>query len=72
VHVHGAEGWLYKPFERDDTTGEHRITLVRERDGAEVAFTVPAFVEQGEELSEIARIVIRASERWRELEGLGG
>ena len=37
----GADGWHYKPFERDDATGEHRITLVREEDGEEVGFTLP-------------------------------
>jgi hypothetical protein len=67
-----AEGWSYLPFERDDATGEHRITIVRESDGEEVHFTLPAFVEQGDELGEITRLVIRARLRWRELKGLGG
>ena len=40
VPVAGAEGWLYLPFERDDATGEHRITLVREEDGEEIQFTL--------------------------------
>ena len=70
--VHGAEGWLYMPFERDAATGEHRITLVREEDGEEVVFTLPSFVEQGDELGQIALLVIRARLRWRELKGLGG
>ena len=68
----GADGWRYLPFERDEATGEHRITLVRESDGEEVAFTLPSFVEQGDELGEIALLVIRARSRWRELKGLGG
>jgi hypothetical protein len=72
VAVAGAEGWLYLPFERDDATGEHRITLLREADGEEVRLTLPAFVEQGDELGEIALLVIRARQRWRELKGLGG
>ena len=72
IPVAGAEGWLYLPFERDEATGEHRITLVRESDGEEVSFTLPSFVEQGDELAEIALLVIRARERWRELKGLGG
>ena len=67
-----GEGWLYRPFERDDATGEHRITIVRESDGEEVRFTLPGFVEQGDELGEITRLVIRARLRWRELKGLGG
>ena len=72
IPVAGAEGWHYQPFERDEATGEHRITLVRETDGEEVRLTLPAFVEQGDELGEIALLVIRARERWRELKGLGG
>ena len=68
--VTGADGWSYLPFERNEETGEHRITLVR--DGLEVAMTLPAFVEQGDELREIALQVIRARERWRDLKGLGG
>lgn len=69
--VTGADGWSYLPFERDEETGEHRITLMRE-DGLQVAMTLPAFVEQGDELREIALLVIRARERWAELKGLGG
>ena len=65
VPVAGAEGWRYEPFERDDATGEHRITLFREEDGEEVRMTLPGFVEQGDELGEIALLVIRAHERWR-------
>ena len=71
IPVAGADGWLYLPFERDDATGEHRITLVREEDDEEVRFILPSFVEQGDELGEIALIVIRARQRWRELKGLG-
>ena len=71
VAVAGAEGWLYLPFERDDATGEHQITLLREEDGEQIRFTLPSFVEQGDELGEIALLVIRARQRWRELKGLG-
>ena len=72
VAVAGADGWLYLPFRHDENTGEHEITLVREDDDEEVRFTMPAFMEQGDELGEIALIVIRARERWRELKGVGG
>jgi hypothetical protein len=72
VPVHGAEGWHYKPFEHDEAHNLHRITLVRESDGEEVVFTMPDFVEQGDELGEITLLVIRARNRWRELKGLGG
>jgi hypothetical protein len=72
VPVAGVEGWRYAPMERDDATGDHRITLIREEDGEEVVFTMPHFVEQGDELAEITLLVIRARQRWRELKGLGG
>ena len=72
IPVAGADGWLYLPFEHDDATGEHRITLVREEDGEEVRFTLPSFVEQSDELGEIALLVIRARQRWREVKGVGG
>jgi len=71
IAVAGAEGWRYLPFERDDATGEHRITLEREEDGEQVRFTLPSFVEQGDELGEIALLVIRARQRWRTLKGVG-
>jgi hypothetical protein len=72
VPVAGADGWYYLPFRRDEDSGEHRITLQREEDGEKTSFTLPAFVEQGDELGEIALLVIRARERWRELKGVGG
>jgi hypothetical protein len=72
VPVRDADGWHYRPFEHDEAHNLHRITLVREEDGEEVTFTMPDFVEQGDELGEIALLVIRARQRWRELKGLGG
>jgi hypothetical protein len=71
VAVAGADGWHYLPFGTDERTGEHEITLERDEDGEQVRFTMPSFVEQGDELGEIALIVIRARERWRELKGVG-
>jgi hypothetical protein len=71
VPVAGAEGWYYLPFRRDEASGEHQITLEREEDGERWTFTLPHFVEQGDELSEIAQIIIRARNRWRELKGVG-
>jgi hypothetical protein len=50
--------------------GSHAVTLACD-DGATLRFVVPSFVERGEELGEIARILVRAHDRWRELEGLG-
>ena len=72
VPVAHADGWHYLPFRRDESSGDHRITLVREEDNEEVTFTLPGFVEQSDELAEIALLVIRARERWRELKGVGG
>lgn len=71
VGVAGADGWRYKPFEHDTAHHMHRITLVRDADGEEVSFTLPDFVEQGDEIGAVALVVIRARERWRELKGLG-
>jgi hypothetical protein len=71
IPVADTDGWYYLPFERDEATGDHRITLVREEDGERWTFTLPHFVEQGDELSEIAQIIIRARNRWRELKGVG-
>jgi hypothetical protein len=68
--VPGAEGWSFLPLERNDETREHHITLERD-DGERVEMTLPSFVEQGDELQEIALLVIRARERWRDLKGLG-
>ena len=69
--VPGADGWSFLPLERNDETAEHHVTLERE-DGVTVELTLPSFVEQGDELEQIAAIVIRARERWGDLKGLGG
>lgn len=69
--VPGADGWTYLPFERSDETREHHITLIRAEDGETVEMTLPSFVERGDELNQIALLVLRARERWRDLKGLG-
>jgi hypothetical protein len=33
--------------------------------------TLPSFVQRGDELDQIALVVIRARQRWREVKGLG-
>jgi hypothetical protein len=68
--VPGADGWSFLPLERNDETREHHVTLERD-DGERVEMTLPSFVEQGDELEQIARLVITARERWGELKGLG-
>jgi hypothetical protein len=72
VAVAGADGWYYAPDRGDEAGDERRITLVHDEEGEETTFTVPSFVAQGDELGEIALLVIRAHERWRALKGVGG
>ena len=67
--VAGAEDWFYLPFERLEDSDEHRVTLVRNEH--QIGMTLPLFIDKGEELGEIALLVIRAHERWREEKGLG-
>jgi hypothetical protein len=69
--VPNADGWSYRPFEQVAETREHHITLIRDADGETVEMTLPSFVERGDELDQIALLVIRARERWRDLKGLG-
>lgn len=69
--VPGADGWSYLPIEQVAQTREHHITLVRDADGETVEMTLPSFVERGDELDQIAVLVITARQRWRDLKGLG-
>jgi hypothetical protein len=69
VNIGDASGWSYLPF--DVSGNEIEVTVVRESDGCRLTFTVPAVVQRGAELGEIARIVITAQERVDRSEGLG-
>jgi hypothetical protein len=69
--VPGSDGWSYRAFELDAETREHHITLVRDEDSETVELTLPSFVERGDELNQIALLVIEARQRWRDLKGLG-
>jgi hypothetical protein len=69
VDIHDAPGWRYLPFGGSDDAIE--VTVVRDADGCELRFTVPAVVQRGAELGRIARIVIAAQERADSSEGLG-
>jgi hypothetical protein len=71
VEVPGADGWRYLPFQEEDDGMALTVTAVRDEDGAEVSFTVPAIVSRGAELGEVARVVIGAHERVERSEGLG-
>jgi hypothetical protein len=69
LEVPGVDGWTYLPF---DKNGDQRVLgVVRGSDGLEIRFSVPTFVEHGDDIASVAIAVIRARERWEELEGLG-
>jgi hypothetical protein len=69
VEIDDAPGWRYLPFGGSDDVIE--VTVVRDADGCELRFTVPAVVQRGAELGQITRIVIGAQERADRSEGLG-
>ncbi len=69
IEIDDAPGWRYLPFGGSDEQIE--VTVVRDGDGCELRFTVPAVVQRGSELGRIARIVIAAQERADRSEGLG-
>ena len=69
IGVPDATGWRYLQIEPD---GDDTIAVTL--DGPEhtrIRFTVPAFLSRGEELGEVARIVIRARDRMDRSAGLG-
>ena len=69
IEVPGAPGWHYLPIE---PAGEEMLAVtVAGPDDVRASFTVPDFVSRGEELGEIARLVIRARERMDRSAGLG-
>jgi hypothetical protein len=69
IEVPGATGWRYLPIE---PAGEDALAVtLAGPDDVHVGFTVPDFVSRGEELGEIARLVIRARERMDRSAGLG-
>jgi hypothetical protein len=69
VEIDDAPGWRYLPFGGSDD--EIEVTVVRDGDGRLLRFTIPAVVQRGAELGQIARIVIAAQERADRSEGLG-
>jgi hypothetical protein len=69
VEIDDAPGWRYLPFGGSDD--EIEVTVVRDADGCQLRFTVPAVVQRGAELGQVARIVIAAQERADRSEGLG-
>lgn len=69
--VPGAQGWQYGAFGHDAESNEMRIPLVRTDDGTETWFVVPDYVNDADDLSQIARVVISAVERWAAAQGVG-
>ncbi len=68
--IPGVEGWSYGAFQQDHEAESITVPVVRDHE--ELAeFTVPKFVEDPEDLREIARIVIGAFEKWEAAQGLG-
>lgn len=68
--VEGAERWSYGSFEHGQERGPITIPLVRD-DGLSAEFTVPDFVNDPEDLRQIALVVIGAREKWDDVKGLG-
>lgn len=70
VDVPDAPGWQYVTIH-----GHPDDALAVELAGpdeARIGFTVPRFLTRGDELGEVARIVIRAFERQERTAGVGG
>lgn len=65
----GAPEWKYASIRGDD--GDALAVALEGPDDARVAFTVPDFLGRGDEIGEVARVVIRAWERTQRAAGLG-
>jgi hypothetical protein len=69
VGVPGAPEWTYAAIRGD---GDDALAVELEGpDEARVAFSVPDFLARGDEIGEVARVVIRAWERTQRAAGLG-
>ena len=72
VAISGLDGWRYEPFTKTGEGDDHAIEVTARRDdGLTVTFTVPAYVSLGEEIHQVARVVIEARERMERSKGLG-
>lgn len=69
VDVPEAAGWQYAAIRGGE--GDALAVELAGPDDARLAFTVPNFLNRGDELGEVARIVIRGWERKERTEGLG-
>jgi hypothetical protein len=69
VGVPGAPDWAYAAIHGDG--GDALAVELAGPEDASVAFTVPDFLSRGDEIGEVARVVIRAWERTQRAAGLG-
>jgi hypothetical protein len=69
VGVPGAPEWAYASIGGDG--GDTLAVELAGPEDARVAFTVPDFLGRGDEIGEVARVVIRAWERTQRAAGLG-
>jgi hypothetical protein len=69
VGVPGAPEWTYASIRGRD--GDALAVELEGPDAARVAFSVPDFLARGDEIGEVARVVIRAWERTQRAAGLG-
>jgi hypothetical protein len=69
VGVPGAPEWRYASIRGDG--GDALAVALAGPDEAKLAFTVPDFLARGDEIGEVARVVIRAWERTQRAAGLG-
>jgi hypothetical protein len=69
VDVPGCPDWKYLSIDGRD--GEALDVELAGTDDVRLAFTVPDILNRGDELGEVARIVIRAWERKERSKGLG-
>jgi hypothetical protein len=70
VDVPDAPGWQYHAIHGD--AGDGLAVELAGPDDARLRFTVPKILNRGDELGEVARIVIRSWERKERAAGLGG
>ncbi|MDX6495173.1 MAG: hypothetical protein QOE17_1159 [Gaiellales bacterium] len=69
IEIGDSPGWRYRSIDAD---GDRlNVTVVRDSDGCELEYSVPAVVQRGDELGEITRIVIGAQERVDHTKGMG-
>jgi hypothetical protein len=68
--IPGTEGWRYGPFRTNDAGDRRTVPLIHES-GFETSVELPDFVSQGDEIGDVARIVIAAWERQEAQKGLG-